>query len=169
MSNLVALDSVADINPRMPKILDESQHVSFLAMASVSEEGQILEEETRILGDTKKGYTYFERGDVLLAKITPCFENGKAVFVDQLKHQVGFGSTEFHVIRAHEDKLDAQYLFYIIWSDQFRFYGRKAMTGAAGQKRVPAAFLKTLKIPLPPLPDQRRIATILAKADAIRR
>ena len=169
MSNLVALGSVAEINPRLPRGIDESQQVSFLTMASVSEDGLILEEETRILGETKKGYTYFERGDVLIAKITPCFENGKAALVDQLKHQVGFGSTEFHVIRVHSDKLDARYLFYLVWSDLFRFYGGKSMTGAAGQKRVSSDFLKAFEIPLPPLPEQRRIAAILDKADAIRR
>lgn len=169
MSNLVALGSVAEINPRLPRGIDESQQVSFLSMASVSEDGRILGEETRILGETKKGYTYFEHGDVLIAKITPCFENGKAALVDQLKHQVGFGSTEFHVIRVHSDKLDARYLFYLVWSDLFRFYGGKSMTGAAGQKRVSSDFLKTFEIPLPPLPEQRRIAAILDKADAIRR
>lgn len=169
MSNLVALGSVAEINPRLPRGIDESQQVSFLTMASVSEDGRILEEENRILGETRKGYTYFERGDVLIAKITPCFENGKAALVDQLKNQVGFGSTEFHVIRVHSDKLDARYLFYLVWSDLFRFYGGKSMTGAAGQKRVSSDFLKAFEIPLPPLPEQRRIAAILDKADAIRR
>jgi type I restriction enzyme S subunit len=64
-------------------------------MASVSEEGKILRQETRKLGETKKGYTYFERNDVLLAKITPCFENGKAALASELEHPIGFGSTEF--------------------------------------------------------------------------
>ncbi len=165
----VRLESVAHINPRCPRELDETQSVSFLAMASVSEEGQVLDEETRTLADTKKGYTYFERGDVLLAKITPCFENGKAAYLGNFKHQIGFGSTEFHVIRPIDGKLDPKYLFYLVWNDQFRFYGQKSMTGAAGQKRVSADFLKSFEIPLPPLPEQRRIAAILDKADAIRR
>lgn len=165
----VPLNSVADINPRLPSGLDETQLVSFLAMASVSEDGQLLAEEARILAETKKGYTYFERGDVLLAKITPCFENGKAAYLGNLKHQVGFGSTEFHVIRPHDGKLDPQYLFYLVWNDQFRFLGQRAMTGAAGQKRVSADFLKSFETPLPPLPEQRRIAAILDKADGIRR
>ena len=105
----------------------------------------------------------------MLAKITPCFENGKAVFLHNLNHQIGFGSTEFHVLRPLKDKLDAKYLFYMVWSDGFRFFGGKAMKGAAGQKRISTDFLKEFKIPLPPLSEQKRIAAILDKADSLRR
>lgn len=165
----VPLAKIAQINPRLPKDTDESQHVSFLAMASVSEDGRILDQETRVLAETKKGYTYFERGDVLLAKITPCFENGKAALVDNLEYQIGYGSTEFHVLRADPELLDSKYLFYMVWSDRFRFFGEKSMQGAAGQKRVSADFLQQFEIPLPPLAEQKRIAAILDKADALRR
>jgi len=166
---LVELGTVAQINPRLPQGTDEAQDVSFLAMASVSEDGLILNQESRTLSETKKGFTYFERNDVLLAKITPCFENGKAVLLYNLNHQIGFGSTEFHVLRPLKDKLDAKYLFYMVWSDRFRFFGEKAMKGAAGQKRISTDFLKEFKIPLPPLNEQKRIATILDKADSLRR
>ena len=165
---LVKLTEVAQINPRCPKDIDEEQMVSFVAMASASEEGLLLSEEPRILKDTKKGFTYFERDDVLLAKITPCFENGKTLRPHQISNKVGFGSTEFHVMRANLDKLDPTYLFYLLWSDAFRFLGTNAMAGAAGQKRVGTPFLKQLEIPLPPIDEQKRIATILDKADAIR-
>ncbi|EPP5334528.1 restriction endonuclease subunit S [Vibrio harveyi] len=165
---LVKLTEVAEVNPRCPKDIDEDQIVSFVAMASASEEGVLLGEEPKILKDTKKGFTYFERGDVLLAKITPCFENGKSLRPYQIKHKVGFGSTEFHVVRADLEKLDPTYLFYLLWSDAFRFLGTNAMAGAAGQKRVGTPFLKQLEIPLPPLEEQKRIAAILDKADVIR-
>ncbi|AMG00277.1 restriction endonuclease [Vibrio harveyi] len=165
---VVSLSSVATINPRCPKDIDENQLVSFVAMASASEEGILLQEEIRVLGDTKKGFTYFEKEDVLLAKITPCFENGKSLRPFQISKQVGFGSTEFHVVRADEKKLLPQYLFYLLWSNAFRFAGEHAMSGAAGQKRVGTDFLKDLEIPLPPLDEQKRIAVILDKADAIR-
>ncbi|HAT8498280.1 TPA: restriction endonuclease [Vibrio vulnificus] len=165
---LVKLTEVAEVNPRCPKDIDEDQIVSFVAMASASEAGLLLGEELRVLKDTKKGFTYFERGDVLLAKITPCFENGKTLRPYQIKNQVGFGSTEFHVVRADLEKLDPTYLFYLLWSDAFRFLGTNAMAGAAGQKRVGTPFLKQLEIPLPPLDEQKRIAAILDKADAIR-
>ncbi|WP_192021470.1 restriction endonuclease subunit S [Shewanella sp. WPAGA9] len=165
---LVCLSDVAEINPRCPKEIDETQTVSFVAMASVSEEGNLLNEEPRTLGDTKKGFTYFQRSDVLLAKITPCFENGKSLKPNSISHDVGFGSTEFHVLRAKEEVLDPSYLFYMVWSKAFRFLGEHAMSGAAGQRRVGAEFLKKHNIPLPPLAEQKRIAAILDKADAIR-
>jgi type I restriction enzyme, S subunit len=163
MSNYVPLAYITQINPRLPQNLDESQNVSFVAMASVSEDGRILKQDTRTLGNTKKGYTYFQRGDILLAKITPCFENGKAALANNLEHPIGFGSTEFHVLRPIPQQLDAQYLFYMVWSDRFRFLGQKVMKGAAGQKRVPADFLKSFEIPLPSPDDQKRIAYLLSK------
>jgi type I restriction enzyme S subunit len=166
---IVKLAEVADINPRLPKDIDEEQLVTFLPMASVSESGKLLHQEKRILKATRKGFTYFEKNDVILAKITPCFENGKAAYLDKLDTQIGFGSTEFHVIRTKNEKLDSKYLFFLIWNEKFRQEGEKNMSGSAGQKRVPTDFLKNLNIPLPPLNEQKRIAAILDKADAIRR
>ncbi len=119
-------------------------------MSSVSEKGKILDQELRVLSETKKGFTYFERGDILLAKITPCFENGKAVFTSELKNLIGYGSTEFHVLRPIQGISDGKYLFYLVWNDSFRHYGQHAMKGAAGQKRISSDFLKNYKIPLPP-------------------
>jgi type I restriction enzyme, S subunit len=165
----VKLSDVAAINPRPPKDVDESQQVTFVAMASASEDGYLLTSEERTFSETKKGFTYFNRDDVLLAKITPCFENGKCLRPGQIPTEVGFGSTEFHVIRPDGERLDGLYLFYLVWSEQFRFLGEKSMSGAAGQKRVGSDFLKGFEIPLPPLPEQKRIASILDKADAIRR
>ena len=170
MSQLITLNEIVEINPRIPKRLkaDLEQKVSFVPMASVSGTGSISSNEERSLRDVMKGYTYFQKGDVLLAKITPCFENGKAAVVNGLPRTTGFGSTEFHVLRPRKD-VDAKYLFYQIWNPVFRFIGSKNMTGTAGQKRLPADFLKRHKIPLPLLAEQKRIAAILDKADAIRR
>ena len=138
-------------------------------MASASEDGYLLGSESRVLSETRKGFTYFDRDDVLLAKITPCFENGKCLRPGQIHTQIGFGSTEFHVVRSDSEQLDGLYLFYLVWNEQFRFLGEKSMFGGAGQKRVGSDFLKGFEIPLPPLPEQKRIAAILDKADAIRR
>lgn len=165
---MVKLSDVCQVNPRLPKTYDENQEVSFLAMASVSEDGKLLTQETRTLGETKKGFTYFERGDVIVAKITPCFENGKAVYLEELNTQIGFGSTEFHVLRPDTERLNGKYLFYLIWNSKFRSIAERSMSGSAGQKRVPADFFKNFEIPLPPLEEQKRIAAILDKADAIR-
>ncbi|MDO9519297.1 MAG: restriction endonuclease subunit S [Pseudohongiella sp.] len=166
---LVKLSDVVEVNPRPPKGINSSQQVSFIGMASASNEGFLLNEEMRVLSDTKKGFTYFEKSDVLLAKITPCFENGKCLRANQISKPIGFGSTEFHVLRVNPVKVDSTYLFYIVWSDQFRLLGEASMSGAAGQKRVSAKFLKEFKFPLPPLVEQKRIAAILDKADSIRR
>ncbi len=170
MTNLIALNEIVEINPRIPKELSamRDQRVAFVPMAAVSEDGSICSESERPLSDVMKGYTYFQKGDVLLAKITPCFENGKAAVVQGLLHDTGFGSTEFHVLRPSKE-VDANYLFYQVWNPVFRFVGEKNMTGTAGQKRVPTDFLKRYKIPLPSLNEQKRIAAILDKADTIRR
>ncbi|TAY24801.1 restriction endonuclease subunit S [Rhizobium leguminosarum] len=166
-ASVARLEDVCEINPRAPKNISDETPVSFLPMSAVSEDGYVAFEEARTYGDVKKGYTYFERGDVLVAKITPCFENGKAASTSAIQNKIGFGSTEFHVLRASPD-VDPKYVFYLLWSDRFRTIGEKGMTGSAGQKRVPADLLKRLEIPLPPLSEQKRIAAILDKADRLR-
>lgn len=113
-----------------------------------------------------KAYTVFRDGDVLAAKITPCWENGK-VGQAFLNHSIGVGSTEFHVLRP-KGQLHARYLMHFLRLPSVRAAGTMRMTGSAGQKRVPAAFLRDLRIPLPSLSEQRRIATILDHADKIR-
>jgi type I restriction enzyme S subunit len=162
------LGEICDINPKMPKSLDDGVLASFLPMAAISEEGRIAFEEERSVAEVKKGFTYFERGDVLVAKITPCFENGKASRTASLSKPFGFGSTEFHVLRANSEVLP-DFLFYKIWNSSFRRLGVQSMTGSAGQKRVPSDFLKRLEIRVPSLEEQQRIVAILDKADVLRR
>ncbi|SFG24297.1 restriction endonuclease subunit S [Ensifer sp. OV372] len=161
------LDEVCQINPRTPKHINDDTPVTFLPMSAISEDGYVAFEEARTYGEVKKGYTYFERGDVLVAKITPCFENGKAASTETIQNKLGFGSTEFHVLRPSPD-LDPKYAFYLLWSERFRMIGESGMTGSAGQKRVPADLLRRLEIPLPPLGAQKRIAAMLDKADQLR-
>lgn len=163
------LSEVAEINPRKPRSVKErTDPVAFLGMADVGEDGTFTVSEQRAVPDVIKGYTYFERGDVLIAKITPCLENGKATFLESLPTDIGFGSTEFHVVRPGPEA-DARYLFYLLWNPAFRHVAERNMTGTAGQQRVPTHFLERVPVPLPPLDEQRRIAAILDKADAIRR
>jgi len=165
----VAIGEVAVLNPKQPgRAADNSMMVPFIPMAAVRENGGVVAEDRRLLADLDNGYTYFEKGDVLLAKITPCFENGKAAHLGSLSHPFGFGSTEFHVLRAGPH-LDSRYLYHAVRSPHFLRSGASRMTGSAGQQRVPAAFVARYQIPLPPLPAQRRIAERLDKADAIRR
>ncbi len=122
--------------------------------------------KTRQFADVSKGYTIFHDRDVLAAKITPCWENGK-VGQAQLDHHIGVGSTEFHVLRPGVD-LNGRYLLHCLRQPAIRQAGELRMTGSAGQKRVPVSFFQELAIPLPPLDEQRRIAAILDHADAMR-
>jgi type I restriction enzyme S subunit len=163
----VRLADVVDINPRT-SVDATLESVAFVAMADVTEGGQIAQVQSRSLSEVSKGYTVFQNDDVLLAKITPCFENGKAAHVSGLFSGVGFGSTEFHVLRPSSG-VDGRFLLHLIWNPLFRRQGAKRMTGSAGQKRVPTAFLADLEFELPSMSEQKRIAAILDKSDSLRR
>ena len=162
----VRLDEISEINPRLGDALAERDVISFLGMADISELGFTNSGTSRPYSDVKKGYTSFADGDLLFAKITPCFENGK-IAQAQLDHQVGFGSTEFHVIRADNARANPRYLLHFIRGPEARLAGKRRMTGSGGQQRVPASFLHSMEVPLPPLCEQRRIATILDQADQL--
>ena len=108
------------------------------------------------IGKVKKGYTYFGEGDVIFAKITPCMENGKVAITTRLKNGIGFGSTEFHVLRPKE-KLLNKFLFNYLIQSSYRNLAQRNMTGTAGQLRVPKRFIEESEIPLPPLPEQKKI------------
>ncbi|MEK7732461.1 MAG: restriction endonuclease subunit S, partial [Planctomycetota bacterium] len=141
--------------------------VSFVPMSAVTAEtASTTMGEERRYGEVSKGYTPFLDGDVLVAKITPCFENGK-IAQATLTHRVGFGSTEFHVVRPHAGKADARYLLHFLRQERIRRDGERKMTGSAGQRRVPEYFLAGLEVPLPPLAEQRRIAEVLDRAEAL--
>ena len=165
-----AIGVVAQVNPRLAAAdrPDLDERVSFVPMAAVSGETLSIEAQAeRLFSEVAKGYTPFKRGDVLVAKITPCFENGKMAMADNLAHELGFGTTEFHVFRPSE-RITGSYLFNLLRAPYVRKAGAMRMKGAAGQRRVPADFFAALQIPLPPLDEQKRIAGILDAADALR-
>lgn len=155
----VSLSTIAKINPQKPPKdeLSDDTLVSFVPMKSVEElTGKIDLNETRKCGEVRKGYTYFKNNDILFAKITPCMENGKIAIVEKLENSIGFGSTEFHVIRL-KDKIDSKFYFHYLIQDDFRNKAQHKMKGTAGQLRVSSDYLKNEFIPLPPLNEQKRI------------
>ena len=158
------IQEVADINPRPgdDELCDDAL-VSFIPMRSVEEEsGRFRPLGDRRTVELRKGYTWFRDGDVIFAKVTPCMENGKAAVMKGLTNGTGFGSTEFFVLRPGA-RLDAQYLFHYIEQSSFRRRAAQKMTGAVGLRRVPKSYLEQQHIPLPPLPDQRRIVAEIEK------
>lgn len=152
------------INPKKinTKEFDDDMIVSFIPMPCVSDIwGKIVKKELRKLGEVKKGYTNFCEGDVLFAKITPCMENGKSAIVDKLENDIGFGSTEFYVLRCDENKLNNKYLHYFVRQKTFRDEAKGEMTGAVGQQRVPKTFLENYKMKVPTIEEQQEIVNIL--------
>ncbi|EHG8705585.1 N-6 DNA methylase [Campylobacter coli] len=147
-----------ELNPSKKEIskLDENMLVSFIEMASVSDKGYIQSKIDRSLNEVRKAYTYFIENDILIAKITPCMENGKCAIAKNLTNNIGFGSTEFHIFRA-KTGLDSSFLFYNLNQQNIREKAALAMTGASGHKRVPISFYENLTIPLPPLEIQEKI------------
>ena len=139
--------------------------VSFLPMEAIGENGELNLQETRRIEDVYQGYTYFRNGDVVVAKITPCFENGKGALCEGLINAVGFGTTELHVLRPKLDMV-SRFIFYLSISPPFRELGRASMYGAAGQQRVSGDFVRNFQTPLPSLFEQRAIAAFLDRETA---
>ncbi len=161
----VKLSDVCEINPGKPRdrTITSDTQVTFVPMAAVDAgSGQIVNPTTRLFTKVAKGFTAFQENDIIFAKITPCMENGKAAIARRLINGIGFGSTEFHVLRANGTVLP-EFVFYFIRQDSFRETAEANMTGSVGQKRVPVNFLKDTIIPLPPLNEQRRIVAKLEK------
>ncbi|OON93760.1 MAG: hypothetical protein ATN33_05370 [Epulopiscium sp. Nele67-Bin001] len=147
------LKDVCTINPKKVSTneLSDETEVTFVPMASVSElKGEITSPLTEALLKVKKGYTNFQEGDIIFAKITPCMENGKAAIVSNLQNNLGFGSTEFHVIRCIDGSYN-RFMYHLIRWQKFRDEAKAVMTGAVGQQRVPKAFLENYSLPLPTL------------------
>lgn len=164
-SDMVPLSSLCSINPSKPKGLDDSLMVSFIPMDKIAEDGEYTEFETKPLKDVKKGFTYCVENDVLFAKITPCMENGKGAILKGLSNGIGFGSTEFHVLRPIHGITNSEWLYFLTKLRGFRLDAAKNMTGTGGQKRVPSSYLLNFKVMRPPLEAQKEFAEIVHQAD----
>ncbi len=155
----VGLSNPSKNNSKTIYLKDEL--VVFLPMERVHTDGTIDQELRLPYSQLKNGYTYFEEGDILIAKVTPCFENGKIVHIKNLATSVGFGSTEFIVIRPDLQKVFPPFLYYILYNDPLRSIGKHFMTSAIGLKRVPTEFVENFRIPIPTYQEQAQIANFL--------
>lgn len=165
-SGKVKLGEICIINPRKDKKLELDINVSFFPMDKIFEDGRYTELPIRPYVEVSKGFTYAEEGDVIFAKITPCMENGKGMILKNLANKVGFGSTEFHVLRPVENTTTSEYLYVLLSLPQFRIEAAKNMTGTGGQRRVPTSFLSDFKILPPSMPLQEEFAIIYTQAEA---
>ncbi|HOW15869.1 restriction endonuclease subunit S [Methanosarcina sp.] len=146
------------INPRND--ISDEKEVSFIPMTCISEKyGQKVEMEIRKWEEIKKGFTHFAENDVVLAKITPCFQNGKSAVMKGLKNGFGAGTTELHVFRPLKELIIPNFVLIYIKSPDFIYGGVPKMTGSAGQKRVPKDYFSENPFPLPPLAEQKRIVS----------
>lgn len=153
-----SVSDLCDVNPSTPvDHIEPEQLVSFVPMAAVGElNGKIDTSQSRSLASVAKGFTKFARGDIIIAKITPCMENGKAAIIPDVPFGVAFGSTEFHVLRPKIPSA-AGYLFYYLTQEGIRSRAKRAMTGAVGQQRVSRDFIASLPMPIAPPNEQKRI------------
>ncbi len=151
------------INPRNND--PDDKLATFVPMTGVPMRyGSIINGKKRLWGEIRKQFTHFADGDVALAKITPCFQNGKSVVMRNLTNSVGAGTTELHVVRPIGKFVDPYYIWIYLKSPSFLREGESKMTGSAGQKRVPTWYFAFRPFPLPPLAEQKRI---VAKVDAL--
>ncbi len=164
----VTVGQVCQVNPGKPKsdALPADAPVSFVPMAAVDEvAGAITQSEDRAFSKVRSSYTAFRDGDVIFAKITPCMENGKAAIAGGLTNGLGFGSSEFHVLRPSE-KVLPEFVYQLLRQKSFRAEAKDNMTGSVGQARVPTEWLKSFEFTLPSIEEQREIVRLVAQLQA---
>ena len=160
------LGEVAHISPSKSEVktfaLNPMDMVSFLPMEDLTIGRTFVHpNKQKTLSEVEGSYTYFKEGDVLLAKVTPCFENGKLAIAKGLCNNIGFGSSEYIVIRPMQHIVNSQYLIYLLQTNAFRNGGRTLMIGACGLKRLPKPYVANYELPVPSLAEQERIVEIL--------
>ena len=171
--SVLRLRYAAKLNPSKQEIAnqDRATEVSFIPMEAIEEDGSLNLDRARSIGEVETGYTYFRDGDVAIAKITPCFENGKGAVMVGLTKGIGFGTTELIIVRPIEELVSSGYLDRMFRSHPFRQLGEAAMYGAGGQKRVPDDFVRNFAIGIPPRAEQTTISAFLhneaAKLDGL--
>lgn len=156
------LSRIAQINPSICRNLSKDDNVTFIPMECISDlDGEV--KEKRICKASEKGFTKFENGDIIWAKITPCMQNGKSAIVNNLVNGVGYGSTEFYVIRVNTEYVLPEYIYYLLRMYRVRETAVNYFSGSAGQQRVRKSFLEELSVPIPSLEEQKDLVNILDK------
>ncbi|MFC2018729.1 N-6 DNA methylase [Chloroflexota bacterium] len=166
---MVEVEEACIVNPRKSEItkLDDSTIISFVPMSDINENSMFFEsKETKRLDEVTSSYTYFKDGDVLVAKVTPCFENGKAGIARNLHNGIGFGSSEFYVLRPTDDMLP-EWVFMYVANPVFRSFAIPQMTGTGGLQRVPRTVMEHYKIPFPPLATQQALVSEIESEQAL--
>ena len=165
--NLNRVKYISELTPRKPNV-DRNLSCTFLPMEKLKTDTLVLD-ETRKIDDVYDGYTYFSENDILMAKVTPCFENKNIAVAKGLDNKIGFGSSEIYTIRAKH--INTRFLFYCLQEDGFMDLAIGEMTGAGGLKRVPSSTVENYKFPMPALEEQQKIADFLdhetAKIDTL--
>lgn len=151
---------VAELTPKKSEVLNTDNRLCTFVPMEKLKLGRLIKDEEKPISEVIGGYTYFKDGDLLLAKVTPCFENKNMVVASGLKNGIGFGSSEIYVLRTN-NSISNQFLYYRLQEEQFMELGTGAMTGAGGLKRVPSEFLNNFIFALPPLEEQFTIAEYL--------
>ncbi len=153
------LSDLAYINPKTDlSMLSDTDNMSFIPMEDISDDfGEWVGKRTGCKSDIK-GYTKFQDGDIIWARITPCMQNGKSAILTNLVNGKGYGSTEFHVIRIKSSGVLPRYIHTLLRHFDVLSDAKKYFTGSAGQQRVPTSYLENLLIPIPPLDVQKQIS-----------
>ena len=159
---------VAELNPSKSEVgsLDRETAVSFLPMEAIGDDGTLSLDTEKAICEVESGYTYFRDGDITIAKITPCYENGKGALMQGLANGIGFGTTELIVARPKPKEITGTYLYYLSISPDFRKLGESHMYGAGGQKRVPDAFVRNFTTAFPPIAEQTQVVAFLDQETA---
>jgi type I restriction enzyme M protein len=165
----VEIGSVCEFNPKKSEVrnLADDLKVSFVPMADLNEHRMLFNiKQIKNKAEVYKGYTYFKENDVLLARVTPCFENGKSGIARNLKNNIGFGSSEYFVYRAKEEIL-SEWIYYFVSSLNFIESGKNHMTGTGGLQRLTKDYATKYKIPLPTLEVQHQIVAQITREQKI--
>jgi type I restriction enzyme S subunit len=159
----IPLSHLAYINPntRLPH-KDEKMMISFIPMESVNEIYAEINDNKNCIVAESKGFTRFQEGDLLWAKITPCMENGKSAIAKDLINGYGCGSTEFHVIRPKNSDLLVEYILSLLHTRIVRQTAKLYFGGSAGQQRVANDFLESFNVPLPSKTKQQEIVDYIS-------